>query len=315
LTSGAVPIFAQAAPGSASWAGGPGAAGDNSYVGRIETPRARQSLSGGANLLVSGWAVDTTARGWAGFDSMEVWTGTKDGGSGKKLADGTVGLSRPDIADALGGSYGNSGFNAVVQSSALSGMTGSQTLNVYLHTASKGWWFRSIPVTVTAATAASAVGEPINVFLRPLNESIISQRQKNNRFSLFGYALDQTPITDPGNQTLGPCGCGISSVTIYVDAIQNDAAHNLGTATQSALIGFANATKPTQLATGDFSPVSRTYGRQYDLAGWALGINPTTLTPDRHTFYAVARSSITNRTSVASTTMFIRAGTPNIIAP
>lgn len=316
LGAGAVPSFAQTNPAGGRWSSGPGAAGDNTYVGRIEAPRASQTIGPGANVLVTGWAADTTARGWAGFDALEVWSGDKDASTGRKLASGTVGLTRPDMGDAMGTmTFARSGFNAVVPASVLSSLgPGAQSINVYLHTPAKGWWHRSVSVNLSEAKA-TATEEPTNVFLRPLDNTIISQKQKFEKYSLYGYALDQTPITDPLNQTLGSCECGISSVTIYVDSIDKD--HNLGSAALGALIAFANKGKPASQSIDDFSPVSREYGDQYDKAGWAFSINPRTLSADWHTFYAVARSSITGKTSTASVTMFIK-DTPEdgkIIAP
>jgi len=315
LAAAAAPTFAADTPGN-RWASGPAAAGDNTYVGRIETPRTGQKVADGASLLVSGWAADTTAQGWAGFDAMEVWSGDKDAANSKKLAEGSVGLPRADLGDAMGMTFARAGFSSVVPASTLTTLTpGDTTLGVYLHTPDKGWWHRSVAVHLTAATPASAAATPINVFLRPLDASVISQKQKFEKFSLFGYALDQTPITDSQNQTLGSCECGISGVTIYVDKI--DAAHNLGSAAMDALIAFANKGKPASMSIADFSPVTRAYGTQYDKAAWAFSFNPRTLTADWHTFYAVARSSITGKTSTAAVTMLIK-DTPDdakIIAP
>lgn len=301
-----LPAFAQEAPGGASaWSKGPGAAGDNTYVGRVEAPRAGQRVADGANLLVSGWAADTTARGWAGFDALEIWSGQKDASDATKLATGSVGLARPDLAEALGGTYARAGFSAAVPASSLTKLTpGKQDLGVYLHTPDKGWWHRSVSITLAAAPT-NAGAEPINVILRPLDGSIISDKQKFEKFTFFGYALDQTPITDSGNQTLGSCECGIASVTMYVDSI--DAAHNLGSAAVGGLtVSIGNKGKPASQSVANFSPVSREYGTQYDHAGWAFSINPREFSADWHTFYAVARSSITGKTSTASVTMLIK---------
>jgi hypothetical protein len=82
-----------------------------------------------------------TAAGWAGIDSIEIWNGASDKSGSAKLASGMAGLARADVGEALGGSFTNSGFSAVVPSSALQGMTGNQTLFVYLHTPGKGTWY------------------------------------------------------------------------------------------------------------------------------------------------------------------------------
>jgi hypothetical protein len=301
--------FAMAAsPGSAAdvpkareWIKGPNALGENTYVGQIESPRANQNVAEGADLLISGWAADKSARGWAGFDAIEVWSGAKDSDKATKLGSGIVGMSRPDVAKAVGGDFMHSGFSVVVPATALEQLDGdSQELDVYLHTANKGWWHQTVGVNLQNFGAS----EPINTFLRPLDGSTITQKQKNDKFTFFGYALDPTPITDPENQGLSSCECGISSVATYVDQI--DSAHRLGSAAQSALVAFANKGKPTYQPLAAFSPVTRQYGRQYDKAAWAFSINPRELSADWHTFYAVATSSITGKTSIAQVRMFIR---------
>jgi hypothetical protein len=288
-------------PPASTWVKGPNAVGDNTYVGEIEAPRINQNVFEGANLMVSGWAADKSARGWAGFDAIEVWSGAKDSDTAKKLGNGIVGMSRPDVAKAIGDDYLHSGFSVVVPASALEQLDGpTEKLDVYQHTASKGWWHRTVGVNLQSFGA----DEPINTFLRPLDDSIISQKQKFDKFSFFGYALDPTPITDPGNQGLSSCECGISSVAVYADQI--DASHSLGNAAMNALVAFANKGKPTYQPLAAFSPVTRTYGRQYDKAAWAFSINPRQYTADWHTFYAVAKSSITGKTSTATVRIFIR---------
>ena len=292
---------------------GPDAVGENTYVGRIDSPRAGQSVAEGANLQVTGWAVDKTARGWSGFDKVEVWSGAKGDPHAVKLADGMVGLSSPAVATSMGGDFARSEFSAVIPSANLADLQpGTQNLDVYLRTPNKGWWHQAVSVNMPTSVAAD---EPINVILRPLDGSLISQKQKFDKYTLFGYALDQTDITDPGNQGLGSCECGISSVAIYMDAI--DRAHLMGNAAQNALVAFANKGKPTSMSVANFSPVSRQYGRQYDKAGWAFSFNPRVVSADWHTFYAVARSSITGKVSTAEVTMLIHEvpDSAKIVAP
>jgi hypothetical protein len=308
----ASPGIAADAPPVNVWVKGPSALGDNTYVGKIEAPRINQNVAEGADLLVSGWAADKTARGWAGFDAVEVWSGAKDSDNATRLGSGFVGMSRPDIAKTMGDDFLHSGFSVVVPATALEQLGGpTEDLDIYLHTASKGWWHQTVGVNLQNFGA----DEPINTFLRPLDGSIISQKQKYDKFSFFGYALDPTPITDPGNQGLSSCECGISSVAVYVDQI--DAAHSLGNAGMNALVAFANKGKPTYQPLAAFSPVTRTYGRQYDKAAWAFSINPRQYTADWHTFYAIAKSSITGKTSMAQVRMFIRDVPDNarIVAP
>jgi len=285
------PSYAQSAPTLGSWQAGPDAKGTNTYVGRIEAPRAGQNVTAGANLLVSGWAVDTTAAGWAGFDGVEVWRGAKDKG-GTKLATGTVGLSRPDIADALGAAYRNSGFSATVP--PMTDASGSQTLFVYLHTPDKGTWYKSVSVSVPAAAPTGTSPNLILSFIRPQENAVVTTKQVTQFYTIRGIALDSTPITDPGNQTLGPCQCGISNVTVYLDAPRGQALpQNVFTANLGALYGVNNTTRAAGKTVASFSPVAREFGGAFDFAQWNVPINPATFAPGYHTLYAYATSSIT----------------------
>jgi hypothetical protein len=316
IAASAIPsAFAQSAPPgglSGTWTAGPDASGANTYIGRIETPRARQSVAAGANLLVSGWAADTTAAGWAGFDQMQVYSGARDKG-GIKLVDGTVGQARPDVADAFG-AFGTSGFSAVVPASALGNLSGSTPLYVYLHTPNKGWWYKTVSAVMAPAATLPFPNDPVLVWLHPENGVTITRQQFLNRYVLTGYALDRNPITDPANQTLGPAQAGISSVNIYLDGLPGDPnSVPLGTAFEGIEVGVNNPPPhPGPLATyPSFPTITRQYGPQFEFAGWVLSWNTTQVEPDRfHTLYAVARSSITGRTSTASTQLFVKNATP-----
>src|SRR5579864_5922273 len=160
LGSMAAPAAAQQA--GSGWQPGPGGVLDNTYSGFIDQPTAGGTVPGSGSFAVTGWFVDQTAQGWAGADQGQVWLGTMDGG-GKMLAQLNIAQSRPDVASALGNPYYvASGFSGVVQGSAVPG--GPQTLNVYMHTGGKGWWFKSVNVngggTGAAAPAPSAGTAP-----------------------------------------------------------------------------------------------------------------------------------------------------------
>lgn len=154
---GAAPSAAQSA-GPGTFAPGPGAGSTNTYSGRIEAPAANAMIPQSQTLLVTGWACDTTAQGWAGFDQVQVYTGAM-GSGGTMLASGSVGGTRSDVAGTTGDpNCAPSGFSVTVPGSAL-GAAGAMTLNVYLHTPGNGWWYLSVPVTV-AAGAPSTSGTP-----------------------------------------------------------------------------------------------------------------------------------------------------------
>jgi len=327
LSSSIGPSFAQSAPLQGSWLAGPDGKGSSTIVGRIEAPRPNQAVSSGANVLVSGWAADVTASGWAGIDGVEVWGGAKDSG-GTKLATGTVALARSDIGDALGKTFTNSGFSAVIPGSVWAGAKGgSQTVFVYLHTPDKGTWYRTQSVNVVSSAGVNlATGaalqfpnDPIVVIARPQAGMNVTQKQKNNKFSLNGIALDRNAITDPKIQLSGPgcsgCngangalgtqaqGAGISSVLAYFDNPpvkgDNSVFGLLGTPCASAClyqnILTDNGVHTSLNVSGRPFPsiISRQFGNQFDFSGWSIPSNPALLTPGQHTLYVTATSSVT----------------------
>src|SRR5919198_5719142 len=148
----ALPVAAQ----TADWQPGPGAILDNTYAGFIDVPANGATVPGSGSFTVAGWFVDRTAQGWAGADDVQVWLGSMDGG-GQMLAKAQFAQSRPDVANALGNPFwAASGFGAVV--SGLPG--GSQTLNVYVHTGGKGWWFKSVSVNGGGSAGSGAAPPP-----------------------------------------------------------------------------------------------------------------------------------------------------------
>ena len=335
LTSSIGPSFAQSGPVLGSWLAGPDGKGSSTIVGRIETPRSRATVNNAANLLVSGWAADTTASGWAGIDGVEVWSGASDKSGSTKLATGIVGLARSDVGEALGGSFTNSGFSAVVKSGALQGLKGAQTLFVYLHTPGKGTWYRSAPVNVISTVGVnSATGatldfpsDPILVIARPQDGMAITQKQRNGKFSFNGIALDRNTITDPNIQLTGPgcSGCngasgaigtqargsGVSSILAYIDTppVKGDQSifGNFGTPCAAACL-YANIlvnNGGTFNAPGTpaGSIISRNYGSQFDFSGWSIAINPALLSVGPHTLFVTATSSVTG--SLNATNQFV----------
>src|SRR5262249_26282802 len=154
----------------------------------------------------------------------------------------------------------------------------------------------------------------IVVFQRPIDGEIISQKQKNNKYTLFGYALDRNPITDVGNQTLGAAQNGITSVALYMDTPPAQCTPTISPPCAIGSAGFGglgvnntgHAGPGAPVDYGDFSYVTRTYGKQYDNAAWGLSINPSIFAGEQfHTVWAVGRSSITGKTSTAQVTFFI----------
>ncbi|MDQ6670715.1 MAG: Ig-like domain-containing protein, partial [Chloroflexota bacterium] len=186
------------AQSAGDWSPGPGAILDNTYAGVIDAPSNSTSVPGGGSFSVSGWFVDKLAQGWAGADDVQVWLGTMDGG-GTLLAKGTVAQSRPDVGTALGNPfYAASGFDASIPGSSVP--SGAQTLNVYVHTGGKGWWFKSLSVTggatgtaaAPAPSAPAAGGPPQLTISNPGEGQDVSTR--SSTYTISGSVSDATNI-------------------------------------------------------------------------------------------------------------------------
>jgi len=328
------PVAAQTVPAGATWTAGPDAKGSNTIIGRVEAPTRTQNVAAGASMLVSGWAADTTAQGWAGISGVEVYSGAKDKG-GTKLATGTVGLTRTDVADIIGPTFAKSGFSATVPASALSKLTpGAVTLYVYVNTPDKGSYYRTAPFTLGAPLPALEFpNDPIITIARPQEGMNVTQKQFNNRFTIQGFALDRNSPLNPASQTvglanglkeslLGPgCnGCanpnvksaGISQIQVFMDgpklpngrpapgAVNLYAFANNNSGTDACGAGCLYSRVPVSNNGRSTSWISREYGDAFDFAGFSLPVNWLNYEPGSHTLYVYARSAVTGKETVAT---------------
>jgi Bacterial Ig domain len=276
------PSLAAADPLS-DWTAGPNGVGDDTYDGFIDTPASGASVPTG-DFAVTGWFVDKSAEGWAGADQMQVFLGPM-GSGGTMLVSGAVAQSRPDVAAAEGNPYfTDSGFTAVVPAGAVP--AGNQTLSVYLHTPAKGWWYKSVDVSVSssapAAPSASAPAPvvqgatlPVIAIEIPGSGQTFTQR---TGVQMVGYALD--PNAGP-NQ--GVAGSGIDRVDVYMDGERDSG----GTFVGDAELGFSDQT------------AARKYGSQFQSAGWQLTFNPTNFTKGVHQIFAYGRSAASGKENLA----------------
>jgi hypothetical protein len=217
---------------TSGWQAGPQAAGDNTYTGYVDTPSSGATVPGSGQFTVSGWVVDTTAQGWAGIDNVQVWLGTMDGG-GTMLANAGFAQNRPDVAAVTGNPFfANSGFGAVVNGSSVP--AGSQTLNVYAHTPSKGWWYKSVPVTGggsgtgTGTTAPPSGAAPVLVVINPTENQEVSTKSD--------YTITGT-VSDPAH---------IDSIEIWINGERNaSGAQMLGTTTPNSDGSWSLSFTPT----------------------------------------------------------------------
>jgi hypothetical protein len=195
---GAAPPLASAQ--SAGWNPGPGAILENTYDGFIDTPANGATVPGSGSFTVSGWFVDKQAQGWAGADDVQIWLGTMDGG-GRLLTRALFAQNRPDVASATGNPYwAASGFAGTIGGLP----AGSHTLNVYVHTGGKGWWYKGVTVNGggggggTAAAPAPAApsgapGAPTLTVTNPAHNQNVSTKSD--------YTIQGT-VSDPRNTTV-----------------------------------------------------------------------------------------------------------------
>jgi len=257
------PGFAQQTPTPALWQPGPGAAGDNTYVGAIDAPANGSSVSLTSLLTLSGWFVDTTAQGWAGADDVQVFVGTMQ--TGRLLGHASIGLSRPDIASTLGNPYwAAAGWQAAVDPGLLP--PGQDTLSVYAHTPSKGWW--SLQVGVSVGQTLSSSGEPLAAapaiqgappilsVASPLENEIVSTRSRS--FPLTGTVREATAGA-----------AGIDWVEVWLN-------------------GEANSATGVILGVADL----RSDG------SWSLPFDPGVHDPINSNLYVYAHSAVNGKTSL-----------------
>jgi hypothetical protein len=209
-----LPMAQPAAAQQQGWSAGPGASGDNTYVGSIDVPANGASVDAGSPLVVGGWVVDKTAEGWAGISGIQVVNGKIDGGGTVLASSGIVGQNRPDVAAALGNpAYAASGFSATVPAGALS--PGQHTLYVYAQTPSKGSWYQTVTVNVTSggggggqpAASPSGGSGPVLTVLAPLPEEAVSTQ--HGEYTIRGNAHD--PAAPSGT------GSGIDRVQVFIN--------------------------------------------------------------------------------------------------
>jgi hypothetical protein len=252
------------------WTPAPGASGDDTYVGVIDTPISGSTITPNSMVVVQGWAADQTAAGWSGIDDMQVYLGLQDQG-GTLMVRGTVGGRRDDVVSTTGNPYwANSGFSASFAEAGLS--IGPNPLTVYVHTPDKGWWYKQVQVTVPAPPDRAFADDPL-LIVRTADPSL-DVPQTASSLILTGYAIDRNL---PLNQQLGVGGSGVSVVQAYLDGPRNPG-NGAGTFVGNATLGQKN-----REATG--------FGDRFLMSGWQLTLHPRDLTVDRHELFIYAESA------------------------
>jgi hypothetical protein len=259
---GARAVHAEA---SAPWTPGPGAVGDDTYVGFVDSPGPGTAVTANQAIQVRGWIVDQSAEGWAGIDQVQVLSGVMDQG-GRVLAMAGVAQDRPDVGQALANPYfAASGFSATVPAGALP--PGPSTLNLYVHSPGKGWWFRPLSVQIQQIAVAPRPysDDPLVVVDAPLADARVAP--SDTTLTVRGFALDRN---SPGS---GVGRSGVSHVQLYLDGTRRD----------GVFLGEAQLGLRSRGATG--------FGEAFDTAGWEIQIHPNEFAEEPHALFIYATSA------------------------
>jgi hypothetical protein len=267
-----------ALPNSTGWQPGPDGTGANTYQGMVEQP---SSVVPGTAFVVSGWVVDTTALGWAGIDQVALYSGQM-GQGGTPVATGQAGAPRLDIAAALGNNaWASSGFSITVPNTTpLLSPNASGTLLLYVHTPSKGWWYKPFTVSVTAQPAPQYPSDPLLVIQTPNDGQFI---QTGQNYIISGYAVDRNANASQGT--------GVDRVQVYIygeKGSQNGV--NLG----DAILGQASAN------AGNF------YTGQFGNAGWQITLTTSNYHAGGAPLYVYAHSKVSGKVTLKTVTLNIQ---------
>jgi hypothetical protein len=143
----------------------------------------------GAHVVVAGWAADLDAlqtKG-VGVDAVHIWA-IDANGTGTFLGATAPGSARPDVANAFGPQFRDSGFAVTVTAPP----PGAYTLVVYAHSAVSGQWSGQ-----TRAITVRPPGLPAMNVDTPAEGATATQP-----FILAGWAVDLDAASGPGVDVL-----------------------------------------------------------------------------------------------------------------
>ena len=272
----ATPVLPTAVPTPLPvWLPGPAANGaDCACDGFVDAPTSNALARIDQPLVVAGWVADRTAQGWAGFDAVHIYSGPA-GQGGTFLTSGTIGKARPDVAATLGNPNAlAAGFELSVPANRLP--AGQMTLSVYVHSPSRGWWYKQVQLTMLTPRLAQPV---LQVSFPPPGEKL----KTTTIYSLAGYALD------PGAFD----GTGVDLVEIYIDGARGEP--------QAQFVGRAEVGDPTDAARVQF-------GARFEDTGWVQRFDPSKYKIGNRTLYVYARSDVTANEALVTVDI-------NIVAP
>ena len=255
-----------AADATSDWLPGPGAAGDNTYAGFIDSPANGSTISFNSEIAVNGWVVDQSASGWSGIDDVQVYLGLQDQG-GTLLSRARIAVPRNDVAAVFGNpDWATAGFSVSFADSGLA--IGPNQLTIYAHTPDKGSWYRQVEVRVPAPPDRPFADDPL-LIVREAAPSL-EVTAKTSTLTLRGYVIDRNM---PLGTVLGVGGSGVARMQVYLDGPRNT----------GTLLGMATLGQKNREATG--------FGERFLNSGFEVTVHPSDFGAERHELFLYALSA------------------------
>jgi hypothetical protein len=139
------------------------------------------------NFYVAGWAIDAAAKTGTGVDAIHVWAIPQNGSPNKFLGVATYGDSRPDLGNAFGARFTNSGWHLDVTGLA----PGLYTIAVYAHSTVSGSFTDSRGFTATVMPSG-----------RMSLDSPAANSTVPHEFLVAGWAIDLAATSGTGVDTV-----------------------------------------------------------------------------------------------------------------
>jgi hypothetical protein len=154
----------------------------------IDTPRANAIVT--LPFTVAGWAADRGAPSGTGVTAIEMYAQPLAGGNQIALGAGTYGIARPDVGNALGSRYTNTGYSKSIASLG----PGSYEIIVRARsTVTNAFTISKTVSNITVLNAATVASQPIVWVDAPVNGSTVS-----NNVVVAGWAIDRASESGTG---------------------------------------------------------------------------------------------------------------------
>lgn len=151
----------------------------------LDVPSQGQAVSG--QFAVAGWALDLSASGGSGVDTVHVWAQNVATTEWIWVGAAGMGVARPDVGGLYGAQFAASGF-AMMGSLA----PGTYDINVFAHSLVSGTFNN---VQTKRITVVAPPSRPVMFIDLPVPEFVTTW---GTPFSISGWAIDQSSSAGAG---------------------------------------------------------------------------------------------------------------------